>query len=213
MNYFLAQIVPFANSTDGEETFWIQILVLVVLGGIVGIGSLIKTRSNRFKTQEEYSSKGVGRSYIRRGQPTEAVKELKDKYHSIFLKTAQSKTNTEKSMFDLEAADAAGRGKQKDKIGKVKDRDVNSGMEILELDFLLGIIENTKGNNENDVMMRKLVFNELIRRGQLNVVDSNALNVYSINKDKVYNKEVQCGAMMELAERTKARLGQDFELS
>ena len=205
MNYCLAQIIQFAGITDGEETFWIQILVLVVLGGVVGIGSLIKTRANRFKTQEQYQPEGAGRSHSQRGRPIEAVKELKDKYRGIFLKTAQPKTITEGSTFNFEASDAAGEGKQKNEIGKPRDRDVDSGMEILELAFLLGVVENTKSDDKNNVMIRNLSFNELLRREQLAAVDSKALNVYAINDGNLYNKDVQCCAMKELAERTKIR--------
>ena len=190
---------------DGEDTFWIKMLVLVVLGAVVGIVSLIKTRANRFKTQKQYWPEGAGRPHSRRGRQIEAVKELKDKCLGIFLKTAQPKTITERPMFDFEAADIAGQGKQKNEIDKAGKKDLASGMEILELDFLLSIVENTKGNNKKDVMMRKLVFNELIRREQLDAVDSDALNVYTLNKGKLYNKDVQCGAMKELAERTKPR--------
>lgn len=205
MNYCLVQIILAASDADGEETFWIQMLVLVVLGAGVGIVSLIKTRANRFKTQKQCWPEGAGRPHSRRGRQIEAVKELKDKCLGIFLKTAQPKTITERPMFDFEAADIAGQGKQKNEIDKAGKKDLASGMEILELDFLLSIVENTKGNNKKDVMMRKLVFNELIRREQLDAVDSDALNVYTLNKGKLYNKDVQCGAMKELAERTKPR--------
>ncbi|HUS73018.1 MAG TPA: hypothetical protein VMY06_08120 [Sedimentisphaerales bacterium] len=205
MNYCLAQIIQFAGITDGEDTFWIQILVLVVLGGVVGFGSLIKTRANRFKTQEQYQPEGAGRSHSQRGRPIEAVKELKDKYRGIFLTTAQPKTITEGPTFNFEPADAASEGKQKNEIGKARDRDVDSGMEILEPAFLLGVVENTKSDDKNNVMIRNLSFNELLRREQLAAVDSKALNVYAINDGNLYNKDIQCCAMKELAERTKVR--------
>ena len=180
-------------------------LVLVVLGAVAGIVSLIKTRANRFKTQKQYWPEGAGRPHSRRGRQIEAVKELKDKCLGIFLKTAQPKTITEGPMFDFEAADIASQGKQKNEIDEARRKDLASGMEVLELDFLLKVVENTKGDNKNDVMMRKLVFNELLRREQLAAVDSDALNAYTINKGNVYNKDIQCGAMKELAERTKPR--------
>lgn len=83
-----------------------------------------------------------------------------------------------------------------------KERDVTSGMEILELDFLLGVVENTKGSDKNDVTMRKLVFNELIRREQLDTIDSSALKVYTVNESNLYGKDIQCEAMKKLTERT-----------
>ena len=84
-----------------------------------------------------------------------------------------------------------------------RSEDLESGMELLELDFLLGIIENTDGADKNDVTMRKLCFNEVIRRSQQNEIDSYALKVYSINENNLYGKDIQCEAMKELALRTE----------
>ncbi|UCF00250.1 MAG: hypothetical protein JSV82_04040 [Planctomycetota bacterium] len=82
------------------------------------------------------------------------------------------------------------------------DRDLASGMEVLELDFLLGVVEDTKGDDKNDVMMRRFVFNELFRRQQLEAVDSKALKVYAVNDVNLYGKDIQCKAMKKLTERT-----------
>jgi hypothetical protein len=83
-----------------------------------------------------------------------------------------------------------------------RSEDLESGMELLELDFLLGIIENTEGSDKNDIMMRKLCFNEVLRRNQQNEIDSYALKVYSLNDSNLYGKEIQCESMKELALRT-----------
>jgi hypothetical protein len=202
MTHLIAEIILGAGSTDEENTFWIKMLMLVVLGAVVGVGSLIKARAKRFKTQGQHRPEGSGRPYGQRGRP---IKAVKDKYVDFFLKTAKPKTLSKEPMFDFGAADIAGGGKKKNEIDRQKERDLNSGMEILELDFLVKVVENTKGRNKKDVTMRKLVFNELLRREQLSAVDSKALNIYTINKSKRYNKEIQCGAMKELAERTKSR--------
>jgi hypothetical protein len=82
------------------------------------------------------------------------------------------------------------------------DRDLGSGMEMLEMDFLLSVVENTKGDDKNDVTMRKLVFNELIRREELDAIDSTALKVYTVDEDRLYGKDIQCEAMKKLTERT-----------
>jgi hypothetical protein len=81
-------------------------------------------------------------------------------------------------------------------------RDLAGGMELLELDFLLGVIESTDGDDKNDVTMRKLSFNELLRREQLDTIDSNALKVYAVNNGDLYGKDIQCEAMKKLTERT-----------
>jgi len=97
---------------------------------------------------------------------------------------------------------AAGEEKPKDELARERGKDLHSGMELLELDFLLSIVENTKGDDENDVTMRKLNFNELLRRDQLNEADSHSLAVYVINEGKLYGKDIQCEAMKELTTRT-----------
>jgi hypothetical protein len=86
---------------------------------------------------------------------------------------------------------------------RARQEDLESGMELLELDFLLGIIENAEGDDKNDVTMRKLCFNEVMRRQQQNEIDSLALKVYSINENNLYGKTIQCEAMRELSLRTE----------
>jgi hypothetical protein len=90
----------------------------------------------------------------------------------------------------------------KQEPGEKRKGDVNGGMELLELDFLLGVIEDTKGNDNHDVTMRKLTFNEILRRENQTQIDSNALAVYAVNKGNLYGKVIQCEAMKELTRRT-----------
>jgi hypothetical protein len=85
---------------------------------------------------------------------------------------------------------------------KGRGRDLAGGMEILELEFLLSIVESTGGDNKNDVMMRKLNFDELYRREQLNEIDSGSLKVYAKDAKHLYGKDIQCQAMNELTIRT-----------
>lgn len=99
--------------------------------------------------------------------------------------------------------ETSGEGKSKDELAR--DKDLASGMEILELDFLLSIVENTESDDSNDVTMRKLNFNELLRREQLDTIDSTALKVYAKNEDKLYGKVIQCEAMKELTKRTSQK--------
>jgi len=104
------------------------------------------------------------------------------------------------------SAETAGQEKPKGESAKERARDLAGGMEILELDFLLSIVENTKGNDRNDVTMRKLNFNELLRREQLNEIDSNSLRVYAMDEGGLYGKDIQCEAMKELAIRTARKI-------
>ena len=205
MNSSLAEIILASNNTDEEGTFWIQLLVLTVLAAAVGIGSLIKTRARKFKSQKQNGTEGGGSPGQRRRQ-IEAFQRMKDKYVEITLKPEQPRTIIKEPMFDFATAESSRGEKQTKETGKATTRDLASGMEILELDFLLSIVENTKGRKKKDTMMRKMAFNELIRREQLSAVDSSVLNKYILNKSKLYSKEIQCEAMKALAERTKPRL-------
>ncbi len=85
------------------------------------------------------------------------------------------------------------------------EKDLAGGMELLDLDFLLSIVENTEGNDKNDVTMRRLTFDELLRREQLGTIDSNALKVYAVNDGNLYGKTIQCEAMKVLTERTSRK--------
>ncbi|MBN2019993.1 MAG: hypothetical protein JW749_07200 [Sedimentisphaerales bacterium] len=84
-------------------------------------------------------------------------------------------------------------------------RNLGGGMDLLEMDFLLGVIENTDGDDKNDVAMRKLSFNEVLRRNQQSEIDSSALTVYAVDDKRLYTKEIQCAAMKELNRRTEQK--------
>jgi len=117
-------------------------------------------------------------------------------------KTATSKIVEMRPSVKDASADIAGREKPKSELAAERGRDLAGGMEMLELDFLLSIVERTKGDDKNDVVMRKLDFNELIRREQLNEIDSNALKVYAMDESNLYGKDIQCAAIKELTIRT-----------
>jgi len=99
-------------------------------------------------------------------------------------------------------AESAVQEKLGNELTTEKNKDLCGGMDLLELDFLLSIVENTKGNDQNDVTMRKLNFNEVLRREKQNQIDSNALAVYAVNASNLYGKDIQCEATKELARRT-----------
>lgn len=205
MNYSLAQTILIASNSDGEDTFWMQILVIVILAALWGIYSLVKTKTKQFGEQRQYYPAGVRSPHTLPQGQIKRLKKLKDKCVGVFLKTAQPEAVTKESGFDLDAVDTASPQKQKSELDN--KRELAGGMEMLELDFLVNIVEKTKGNDEKDVMMRKLSFNELLRRKQLKAADSNALKVYAVNKGNLYGKDIQCRAMKELTERTALRSG------
>ena len=99
-------------------------------------------------------------------------------------------------------SDISGGENMKSSFGRRSEKDLAGGMEMLDLDFLLNIVENTEGSDKNDVAMRRLTFDELLRREQQDTIDSNALKVYAINESELYGKVIQCEAMKVLTERT-----------
>jgi len=100
------------------------------------------------------------------------------------------------------SSDISGEEHLKSEFNRNRDKDLAGGMEILDLDFLLNVVESTEGEDKNDVAMRRLTFDELLRRDQLDTIDSNALKVYAINDGSLYGKVIQCEAMKVLTERT-----------
>ena len=199
MSYSLAQIILAAGNIDGEDTIWMQMLVLVVLVVLLGVGSLVKTRVSSFKDEQQNYPEGGGTSYTWLRRLIKPLRELKK--NRLGILTVQSKaTIKEPVLFDT--PDAAGRERPKGEAARERGRDLACGMEMLELDFLLSVVENAEGDDKNDVMMRKLNFNELLRREQLNKIDGNALKVYAVDEGNLYGKDIQCQAIKELAVRT-----------
>jgi hypothetical protein len=199
MSYSLAQIILAAGNIDGEDTIWMQMLVLVVLVVLLGVGSLIKTRVSSFKDEQQNYPAGARSPHTQHRWLIKPLRELKK--NRLGILTAQSKaTIKEPVLFDT--PDAAGRERPKGEAARERGRDLAGGMEMLKLDFLLSVVENAEGDDKNDVMMRKLNFNELLRREQLNEIDGNALKVYAVDEGNLYGKDIQCQAIKELAVRT-----------
>ena len=107
--------------------------------------------------------------------------------------------------------------RREEKVNKVRDsikkdnradnsrkrgRDLSSGMDLLDIDFMLDVVENIGASDANDLLMRKLIFNELLRTERLHEMDSQALKGYAINEGGLFDKDIQCEALKELTERT-----------
>ena len=128
-------------------------------------------------------------------------------WDTVREKKAEAKRMVSKVMRMNPSEQGSVAGKEEDKKSKgdlaaEREADLNSGMDLLELDFLLSIVESTKGDDKNDVTMRKLNFNELLRRNKQDQIDSAALKVYAVNVANLYGKDIQCEAMKELTKRT-----------
>jgi hypothetical protein len=97
--------------------------------------------------------------------------------------------------------------KQSRSESRKRGRDLHGGLELLELDFLLDMVENIDSAEEHDVAMRKFSFHELARTNRLGEIDSNALRYYCVDEDGLYDKQTQFEAMKELAARTHRSMG------
>ena len=210
MNYFLIQAILVAKIGDEESSFWIQILVLLLLVVFWGVYSLVKNDRSKYKDQQQNLT-GENRTHYAKSRwrfrllhkPIALHKGIVQKYIARMKDARHHIPNLlQEPMPDLDNLSTATRKDPKNKLATKKTKDLQSGMELLELDFLLSIIENVKGNNQNDVTMRKLNFNEVLRREKLSQVNRKALTVYTINRGNLYGKGIQCKAMGEIAERT-----------
>jgi len=200
MGELLTKIIFIAANSNGNDTFWIQMLILVILVASFGVFSLIKTKSNRGKEQQLDCTENV---------PGGAAKRRwKWKIQPLRGNIAHQTAVARQSLAKNQNVATKLMKEQKLRFSDAKkkaQKDLQSGMELLELDFLLSVVEDTQSDNSNTVTMRKLSFDELVRRNKLHTVDSNALKVYAKNTDSLYGKTIQCEAIKQLAERTAHR--------
>jgi hypothetical protein len=201
MSELLTKIIFIAANSNGNDTFWIQMLILVILVASFGVFSLIKTKSNRGKEQQQDYTENVPSGVTKR--------RWKWQIQSLQGNIAHQTAVARQSLAKNQKMAAKLMKEQKLRFGdtnkKKAQKDLQSGMELLELDFLLSVVEDTQGDDSNTVTMRKLSFDELVRRDRLHTVDSNALKVYAKNTNSLYGKTIQCKAIEELTERTAHR--------
>jgi len=216
---------------DGEETFWIQLLVLVILAAGVGVFGIIRKHRVRYGSAGSFA-RHIFNGLVRRGQDlarlsakpkakwqarrmselrpfgfaqakqalVTAIGRTQTKLGLIFnpgtpnpeMKTIQSNTLQTGRSVQPAKPSASPRG----------ERDFNSGMELLTSDFLVEVVERTGSIEMRDVTMRNLCFTELVRRGELAALSSDALKAYTLDTEGVFDKSIRCQAMKELADRT-----------
>jgi hypothetical protein len=126
-------------------------------------------------------------------------------WNNVGEKKGDVKKGVAGKVVSLHSASSESAESGKGQLSREGGKDLSGGMEILEPDFLLSVVEDTKGDDSNDITMRRLTFYELLRRNQLNTIDSNSLKVYAVNEHRFYDKTIQCEAIKVLAERTKQK--------
>ncbi len=113
-------------------------------------------------------------------------------WNNVGEKKVDVKKGVAGKVVNLRSASSESAESSKGPLSREGSKDLSGGMEILEPDFLLSVVETTKGDDSNDITMRRLTFYELLRRNQLNTIDSNSLKVYAVNEHRFYDKTIQC---------------------
>ena len=216
MNAFFIQAILAVGNSDGQENFWIQILVLLLVVVAWGLYSLLKKKPDQLRGQSQklttrtstghlQSHRQLHLSHKRITHLRNAVQKYSAKAKDIPLGIRKRAKESEPN---LDTAERTSREKLKKEATEVRQADLTSGMELLELDFLLSVVANTAGRDKNSVTMRKLAFNELVRRAKLNHIRSGILKLYAINQGNLYDKDIQCEAISEMSRRTAQKTKQ-----
>jgi hypothetical protein len=183
MGEFLIGII-IAQRSGGDDTFWVQLLVIVVLAAGVGIYSLVRKKTHKGEEQEDYTSypsrAGGQRQWRWKIQSShKGPDEMKTTFGASLPKTQQAGNSTvqvrKQRVFGF-ASDEKGRDLQ----------------------------EDMSSDEVSDVTMRKLSFEEILRRDRLNRVSSKVLKIYAKDEQGFYGSQIQCEAMKQLSQRTKA---------
>jgi hypothetical protein len=163
------------GAVEDEGTFWIQLLMLVMLAAGACIYFLVKSRAK----------------HVERHTYDEVIETIIDP-------PAVSSVSLPKP---LAIKHPAG---ERPAVSEIEPhrKDLTGGMELLARNFLVSIVERIDSADQRDIAMRCLCFNELVRRGQLAAIASVALKVYTLDEDGFYGKVISCKAMAELAGRT-----------
>lgn len=184
---------------DGEDTLWMSLLVLMIVVTAWAVYGVVKTRVGGFKGKSGYYGR-YGRGRSRRERLLRAIRQGKEKWLDGLVERVKERTFSRLAGSGSTASEGAG-DKKEMKWGKV-GRDLGGGTELLGREFLVGVIEDTDGSDERDVSMRRMSFEELVRRGELGRSSSEALKVYAVDEGHLYGKVIQCEALEELARRT-----------
>lgn len=198
MSEFLIGII-IAQRNGGDDTFWVQLLVIVVLAAGVGIYSLVRKKSHKLEEHQDYTSyenaAGGQRQWRWKIQPShKGTEQVKTTVGAPLPKTQQTRSSTVQVRKQQTFGFAT----------ESKARDLQGGMELLELGFLLSVLEDMSSAEVSDVTMRKLSFEEILRRDKLNRVSSKALKIYAKDEHGFYGRQIQCEAMKQLSQRTNA---------
>jgi hypothetical protein len=199
-------------ASDGDETIWVQMLMVVILAAGGGIYAFIKTRPgprrgsrgpisihrnifNRGIDGVSRLIKTTGRQIpLNRPAPLQGPGERR-----VISRTSNINYQTPAVIETVVQSDTQRSGGP---ASETKKRDLKSGMELLQGGFLVKIVEQPANAAGLDIEMQKMCFAEMQRRNELEAVSSEALETYTIDEAGHYGKTIQRQAMEELFRRT-----------
>ena len=202
MNAFLIQIISITGQGVGGDSIFAEILVILVLVSGWGLYNLVKKKPQDLSDEED--------NYVvqKRRVPTKQNSQPRPKIvvDKIALRSRQVSFgvsgSSSKPRPGFEGAESSAEKEAPKLSRKDKEHDLNSGMELLDMSFLLGVVENDSKNDPKEITMCKLCFNEILRRGKQSQIHSNGLKFYAVNKGNYYSKDIQREALKELSVRT-----------
>ena len=90
-------------------------------------------------------------------------------------------------------------------IKSKRKANLKGGLELLESGFLIELVSDISRNTADDTKMKHIAFEELIHRSLLKQLPGTVLKDYSVNKNRLYTKGIQCAALRELSSRTRLK--------
>lgn len=200
----MIQALPFALGSDSEDMVWITVLVFAIFGAGVAIWSFVKKKPRIFENEDDYSYYPQSSSPEHQKWSWQTKTKTTFPEGNSFFKTVPPIEHTagQPVVVSQAALEPKVAHKPQRTQSSRKNAYLKGGLELLETNFLLNIVNDTKPDDKTDATIRKICFQELMRREQLYHINSNSLKVYSLNKNKLYGKKIQCAALQQLALRT-----------
>lgn len=191
----IPQIILASANGNGEETFWISILIIVLLSSGIGVWSLARKKTNENILPEE-AAEHPPTAHSQQGLNWHKKTDFQTE-PSAEQSTAAQTQSGQIPILTLPKGNVSGRHYR-------RPADVQSGLELLEPPFLTGMVSDIESRHKLDIQMRKIAFVELSRRGQLGSIEGGVLKVYAKNQENLFGKTIQCEALKELAGRTRS---------
>lgn len=189
------QSILAAARTDSEESFWMIFLIIAIAAAVALLW--FSSRKKSLPSQQDSAPDNTG---------SLVTDNRKWKWHITSLPGPSEQTASASPALDNSASSSipvvtipAHTSRRKTSPQNI---DRQSGIELLDLDFLCRNVKNIDLKDKTSVSIRKFCFEELARRNSLNYLDGSTLKAYAKNEDKLFDKAIQCQALSALASKT-----------